>query len=112
MSGFIDIAVEHDKFRLFNWSFDCTKAVFWVVILGGIANNLISYTSDQTVIQRYLTTKDEKSAGKGILMNGFMSVFISVIFYLIGTGLYTFFKSQPENWIILFPTEMRYFPFS
>lgn len=95
VSGFIDIAVEHDKFRLFNWSFDCTKAVFWVVILGGIANNLISYTSDQTVIQRYLTTKDEKSAEKGILMNGFMSVFISVIFYLIGTGLYTFFKSQP-----------------
>lgn len=97
MNGFIDIAVEHDKFRLFNWSFDCTKAVFWVVIVGGIANNLISYTSDQTVIQRYLTTKDEKSAGKGILMNGLMSVFISVIFYLIGTGLYTFFKSQPEE---------------
>lgn len=95
VSGFIDIALDHDKFRLFNWSFDCTKAVFWVVILGGIANNLISYTSDQTVIQRYLTTKDEKSAGKGILMNGFMSVFISVIFYLIGTGLYTFFKSRP-----------------
>lgn len=96
-SGFIQIAAEHDKFRLFEWSFDCTKAVFWVTILGGLANNLISYTSDQTVIQRYLTTKDEKSAGKGILMNGFMSVFISVIFYVIGTGLYTFFKSRPEE---------------
>lgn len=96
-SGFVQIAAEHDKFRLFEWSFDCTKAVFWVTILGGLANNLISYTSDQTVIQRYLTTKDEKSAGKGILMNGVMSVFISVVFYLIGTGLYTFFKSRPDE---------------
>lgn len=96
-SGFVQIAAEQDKFRLFEWSFDCTKAVFWVTILGGLANNLISYTSDQTVIQRYLTTKDEKSAGKGILMNGLMSVFISVVFYVIGTGLYTFFKSRPDE---------------
>lgn len=96
-SGFVQIAAEHDKFRLFEWSFDCTKAVFWVTILGGMANNLISYTSDQTVIQRYLTTRDEKSAGRGILMNGVMSVFISVVFYLIGTGLYTFFKSHPDE---------------
>lgn len=97
VSGFIRIATEHDKFRLFEWSFDCTKAVFWVTILGGLANNLISYTSDQTVIQRYLTTKDERSAGKSILMNGLMSAFISVVFYLIGTGLYTFFKSRPDE---------------
>lgn len=97
VSGFIRIASEHDKFRLFEWSFDCTKAVFWVTILGGLANNLISYTSDQTVIQRYLTTKDERSAGKGILMNGLMSAFISVVFYVIGTGLFTFFKSRPDE---------------
>lgn len=96
-SGFVQIAAEQDKFRLFEWSFDWTKAVFWVTILGGLANNLISYTSDQTVIQRYLTTKDEKSAGKGILMNGLMSAFISIIFYVIGTGLYTFFKSRPDE---------------
>lgn len=97
VTGFIQIATEHDKFRLFEWSFDCTKAVFWVTILGGLANNLISYTSDQTVIQRYLTTKDERSAGKGILMNGILSAFISIVFYVIGTGLYTFFKSHPDE---------------
>lgn len=111
VSGFVDIALDQDKFRLFDWSFDCTKAVFWVVILGGIANNLISYTSDQTVIQRYLTTKDEKSAGKGILMNGFMSVFISVIFYLIGTGLYTFFKSRPDELSYALSNGDAIFPF-
>lgn len=111
VGGFVDIAVTHDKFRLFEWSFDYTKAVFWVVIIGGIANNLISYTSDQTVIQRYLTTKDERSAGKGIMMNGLMSVFISVVFYLIGTGLYTFFKSRPDELSYALSNGDAIFPF-
>ena len=68
-----------------------------VVIIGGMANNLISYTSDQTVIQRYLTTKDEKSAKHSILLNGVMSVFVSVAFFAIGAGLYTFFKTHPAD---------------
>ena len=97
IEGFINIGLENDKFRLFDWSFDYRSATFWVIILGGMANNLISYTSDQTVIQRYLTTKDEKSARHSILMNGVMSVFISVAFFAIGAGLFTFFKTHPAE---------------
>ncbi len=95
VSGFWDIAMTNDKMRLFDWSFDYRSATFWVIILGGMANNLISYTSDQTVIQRYLTTKDELSARRSILMNGLMSVGVSVAFFAIGAGLYTFFKTHP-----------------
>lgn len=97
IEGFINIGLENDKFRLFDWSFDYRSATFWVIILGGLANNLISYTSDQTVIQRYLTTKDEKSARHSILMNGVMSVFISIAFFAIGAGLFTFFKTHPAE---------------
>ena len=97
-SGALQLALDNDKLRLFEWSWDYRRVTFWVAILGGgIANNLISYTSDQTVIQRYLTTKDVTSAKQGIWMNGFMSVFISVVFYFIGTGLYTFFKTHPAE---------------
>ena len=97
-SGAWQLAVDNDKLRLFEWSWDYRRVTFWVAILGGgIANNLISYTSDQTVIQRYLTTKDVDSAKQGIWMNGLMSVFISVVFYIIGTGLYTFFKTHPAE---------------
>lgn len=109
--GFFDLACQNDKFRLFDWSFDYTKATFWVVILGGLANNLISYTSDQTVIQRYLTTKDERSAGRSILMNGLMSAFISVAFYAIGTGLYTFFKTHPAELDYTMANTDTIFPF-
>ena len=97
-SGALQLALDNDKLRLFEWSWDYRRITFWVAILGGgIANNLISYTSDQTVIQRYLTTKDVASAKQGIWMNGLMSVFISVVFYFIGTGLYTFFKTHPAG---------------
>lgn len=95
--AFVSLGMEAGKFKLFDWSLDYRTATFWVIILGGIANNLISYTSDQTVIQRYLTTKDEKSAGQSILVNGLMSVFVSVFFFAIGAGLYTFFKTHPAE---------------
>lgn len=95
--GFLDIALSDGKMRLFDWSLDYRSATFWVIILGGMANNLISYTSDQTVIQRYLTTKDEASARRSILMNGAMSVFVSIAFFAIGAGLYTFFKTHPAD---------------
>jgi len=110
-SGFFDIAIANDKFRLFDYAFDLTSATFWVVILGGLANNLISYTSDQTVIQRYITTKDEKSAGRSILMNGIMSVFISVSFYVIGTGLYTFYQTHPAELDFTMQKSDAIFPF-
>lgn len=111
LGNYIDIGVQNDKFRLFEWSLDYRSATFWVAIIGGAANNLISYTSDQTVIQRYLTTKDERSAGRSILMNGLMCVFISVIFYVIGTGLYTFFQTHPEELDITMQKGDAIFPY-
>ena len=111
ISGCIDIALENDKLRLFDFSNSWSQATWWVIIIGGIANNLISYTSDQTVIQRYLTTSDEKSAGRSILINGLMSVFVSVAFYMIGTGLFTFYKTHPAELDVTMEQSDAIFPF-
>ena len=114
-SDFWHIATDNDKFRLFLFDpehpFDFVNATWWVVILGGLANNLISYTSDQTVIQRYLTTSDEKSAARGILTNGLMSVLVTIAFFTIGTGLYTFFKTHPAELDITMAKGDAIFPF-
>ena len=96
-SNAFQLAMDNDKMRLFDWSLDYRSVTFWVAILGGMANNLISYTSDQTVIQRYLTTKDVASAKQSILMNGVLCVCVSIVFYLIGTGLYTFYRTHPAE---------------
>ena len=111
IGGCIEIALENDKLQLFDLNNSWSQATWWVIILGGLANNLISYTSDQTVIQRYLTTPDEKSAGRGILVNGIMSVFVSVAFYMIGTGLYTFYKTHPTELDVTMGQSDAIFPF-
>ena len=111
LGGCIDIALENDKLRLFDFGNSWSQATWWVIIIGGIANNLISYTSDQTVIQRYLTTSDEKSAGRSILINGLMSVFVSVAFYMIGTGLFTFYKTHPAELDVTMEQSDAIFPF-
>lgn len=58
-----------------------------------------------------MTTKDEKGAARGILMNGLMSVFISVSFYFIGTGLYTFYKTHPAELDYTMAKSDAIFPF-
>ncbi len=97
LSGAMHIAIADDKMRLFRWSMDYRSVTFWVAIVGGFANCLFSYTGDQTVIQRYMTTRDEASARKGLFTNVLLCVFASVVFYLIGTGLYTFYKTHPAS---------------
>jgi len=93
----IEITIEHEKIKMFDFVFDLSRATFWVVLLGGLANNLISYSSDQAVIQRYLTTKNQKDAAKGLWFNGTMSIIISIIFYFIGTTLFALYKTQPHE---------------
>lgn len=110
-TGFFDIATANDKFVLFDWSFDYRTPTFWVIIVGGLANNLISYTSDQTVIQRYMTTNSERAASRSIITNGILSILVSIIFYTIGTGLYTFFKTHPASLDITMSKTDAIFPF-
>lgn len=107
---FWDTAVNHQKFTWLDLRFDWTEPVFWVVLLGGIANTLITYTSDQSVVQRYMTTKDEKATAKSIWLNGIISVPVSIIFFLLGTGLYVFYISNPEHMSITNPNVDSVFP--
>ncbi len=110
-SGYFNIAMDDSKFVLFDWSFDYRSPTFWVIIVGGLANNLISYTSDQTVIQRYMTTSSEKAASRSIITSGILSFFVSIIFYTIGTGLYTFFKTHPASIDVTMSKVDAVFPF-
>lgn len=85
-----------DKMQIFDFSFDLTTATFWVVLFGGFASNLVQYGSDQTIIQRYLTTKDEKAAARSIATGAWMALPATLIFFSLGTLLFVFYKINPE----------------
>ena len=95
-SGFLSLGSAADKFRVFDFALDWTKPVFWVTFVGGLVANLASYTSDQCVVQRYMTTPDEGGAAKSILFNGILSFANCIVFFTLGVALWTFYRSHPQ----------------
>lgn len=103
MNEFWTTSIEFHKFHTFDFRFDFTQPVFWVVLIGGVANAIITYTSDQSIVQRYMSTKDEKATARSIWLNGILSVPVTILFFLIGTGLFAFYKDNPGNMMITNP---------
>jgi SSS family transporter len=99
LTGLWSTALEHDKFHMFNWTLNPTTAAnaFWVIIVGNIFINLVTYTSDQAVIQRYMTTTDEPKAARAIWTNALLSVPSTALFFAIGTALFVFYREHPTS---------------
>ncbi len=83
------------KFNTFNWTWNAATAAVWVVLLGNFLANLVPYSADQTVVQRYLTTSSYRQAAKSIWTNAILTIPASLIFFSLGTALYVFYKSNP-----------------
>lgn len=97
--GFVSVAAEAGKFRLAHFHADVTSAqiALWVIIIGGIGQNLSSYTADQAVVQRYMTTPDARLAARSIWTNAVLSVVATVLFFGLGSALFAFYHSHPEK---------------
>jgi SSS family transporter len=95
--GIIDLGHQANKFKAVNLTWDYTVAAVWVVLIGNIFSNLVPYSADQTVIQRYLTTPTEKQAARAIWTNAALTVPAALIFFFLGTALYAFYKTEPQN---------------
>ena len=57
---FFSTALNDAKFQMVDWSWNYTGTALWVVILGGLGQTLIPYSSDQGVVQRYMSVATEK----------------------------------------------------
>lgn len=94
--GTMKVACANSKFNLVDLKFDWTQPVFWVALIGGMSNQLLTYTSDQSVIQKYLTVKETRDTERGLWLNGLITIPSSLLFFGIGTALFVYFKQQPE----------------
>ncbi len=88
-------ATSNNKFRLAMLEGSIKEPVLWVVLVGGFLTQLVTYSSDQVVVQRYLTTPTEKEARKSIYTNALLVVPASLLFFCVGTALWVFFKHNP-----------------
>lgn len=78
----------------FEW--DLVETTFLVMVLNGFFYALQKYGTDQTIVQRYLTAKDDKSAKKAAFIGVFLSVPIWTIFMLVGSLLFAYYQLSPD----------------
>lgn len=93
----IDYASESNKFNIMNMELNFTDSTFWVVFIGGLASALVTQGTDQTIVQRYLTSRNIKDSQKTVYTNAIMTLPATIIFFGIGTLLFIFYSEMPDR---------------
>ncbi len=101
MAEIISIGADENKFHLGDLSTDLQNPVLLTVVIAGIFTPLITYGTDQVMVQRYMTTSTEKMAGKSVWTNALLTVPATLIFFFVGTALFVFYFEKP---MLLNPT--------
>lgn len=92
-------------FETVSFRWDTTAATATVVLVGSLFSNLVPYTASQDVVQRYVTTRDQKRAAHAIWMNAWISIPSVAMFFMVGTLLFVFYKTQPQRLDPTMPTD-------
>jgi solute:Na+ symporter, SSS family len=96
--GFMEIirtGAQDRKFHLAETSLDLKNPTLITVLIATLFANMTTYGTDQTIVQRYLTTATQKDASRSVITNAVLTIPASLIFFFVGTALYVFFKKNP-----------------
>jgi SSS family transporter len=84
------------RLHLFNFSTDLTQTTtFWAAGIGGGVMALSTLGTDQAYLQRYFTTSSLKEGQRSLLLDSLIIVPVSLLLYLMGPVLYTFYRFHP-----------------
>jgi SSS family solute:Na+ symporter len=90
----ICVASENDRAGFGPYAFDLTRLTLIVMIINGAFYAIQKYGTDQTVIQRYLTARTDRSAIRASLLGISLTIPIWTMFMFIGTALFVFYKQN------------------
>lgn len=82
------------------YNFDLAETTFWVMVLNGIFYALQKYGTDQTIVQRYLTAKNDHEAKKAAFIGVALSVPVWTMFMLVGSLLWAYYHLSPDPAVI------------
>ena len=73
-----------------NWdqAFDLRQSILWTVMIATVFTKITTYCTDQTIVQRYLTTKTVKNARRSLYLSATMTVLVTVLFFLVETAIW------------------------
>ncbi|MFD1614008.1 sodium:solute symporter family transporter [Gelatiniphilus marinus] len=98
-TSFVDMityASERDKFNITNMELNFTESTFWVVFIGGLASAMVTQGTDQTIVQRFLTSSSVKDSQKTLYTNAVLTLPATIIFFGLGTLLFIFYSEMPN----------------
>jgi SSS family solute:Na+ symporter len=90
------IASNADKFSLGSFGWSLSESTFWVILIYGLFINLQNFGVDQNYVQRYISAKTEKEAIKSTWLGSLLYVPVSMLFFFIGTALFSYYQAMPE----------------
>lgn len=105
---FVSTAMAENKMHLFDFSFDLTKATVWGFIFLVLFDVVLTFPKDQVLMQRTLSTKSDKEAGRSIWAFAAIMIPGGFVFYMIGTALFVFYKANPERMNPLLPIDATF----
>jgi SSS family transporter len=97
--GWPTIAADAEAAHKFVWlsfSWDLTLPfTFWAGLVGGTFLTMASHGTDQLLVQRLLTCKNQRDSQKALVTSGFIVLFQFVLFLTIGVMLYAYYRHSP-----------------
>lgn len=90
-----EIANRDNKFSLGPYGPGLTESTFWVTLIYGLFINLQNFGIDQNYVQRYMSARSERQAKISALFGSLLYIPVSLVFFFIGTALYSFYQAQP-----------------
>lgn len=105
---FWSVAMAENKMHTFDFSFDLTKATVWGFVFLVLFEVVLTFPKDQVLMQRTLSTKSDKEAGRSIWAFAAIMIPGGLIFYTIGTAMFVFYRAHPERMNPLLPIDATF----
>ncbi|MBP1636332.1 MAG: sodium solute transporter superfamily [Acidobacteria bacterium] len=84
------------KFQLWSFSWDWSLPfTFWAGLIGGTFLTMASHGTDQLLVQRLLTCRNERDGQKALIASGFIVLGQFLLFLLVGVMLYSYYQHAP-----------------
>jgi SSS family solute:Na+ symporter len=85
------------KFGVGEMTWDLGERTFYTMILLGIFMWLSEYSSNQNVVQRYLSARSLREARKATGLCAVLSVPTWSLFFFVGTALFVYYQAMPDE---------------
>lgn len=95
----LQFAEQTDRLRVLDFDFDLFKPTmtFWAGVVGGAFLTAATHGTDQLMVQRYLSARNQRDAAKALALSGFIVALQFAVFLLIGAALACFYSLAVDS---------------